>query len=31
MCEGGGKGQVVGGIWPASDELEVHINFILDY
>ena len=26
VCEGGGKSQVVFGIWPASDELEVHID-----
>jgi hypothetical protein len=28
VCERGCKGQVVGCIWPASDELEVHIDFV---
>ena len=28
VCEGGRKSQVVGCIWSASDELEVHIAFV---
>jgi hypothetical protein len=28
VCERGCKSQVIGCIWPASDELEVHIYFV---